>query len=229
MSLELLPRLPAPVVALVLTLACASHDKSTASEKTPPAVRQPTAMVAAPSASSDKQIASRGVASPPSAQQAVKPGHYRVVLADPGYCADLRSQDKGKDDERVQLSDCKEKEIRQSFYFGRPDAEGWYTIHALGSGQGNDAKYVMNPGLGGYSIAANNKALSAPDPLIQDLFRWWVSPNTNGTYSITSKTSLDGESQCWDARDQDLEPAGMIQILKCNDSRNQRWKLEPLD
>jgi hypothetical protein len=149
--------------------------------------------------------------------KALADGHYQIRSATAPLCMDLRSQD----NRRVQITHCKAAELRQSFYLGRRDAHGFYLIHAVGGGQGRDAKYVVD------RSASRGREVWALGLNSRDdaLFRWAVKRNADGTYTVVNRQT----SLCMDARDQDLRPGGVIQTYVCNGSRNQRWFMTRLD
>jgi hypothetical protein len=152
----------------------------------------------------------------PQIQTCVSPaltdGHYIVKsVKNPDLVLDLRTQD-GRS---LQLM-MGNSTVHQLFYFGRRDEVGCYAIHAIGSGQGDKAKYLRP--------AFNNDGVEARAPVLQHPcgpFRWQVVPVADALNVFKIQQKMTGK--CMDVRDQDVRPGGRVQLVGCNDSPNQRW------
>lgn len=141
-------------------------------------------------------------------------GHYFVISANhPGFCLD---KDSGGDD--VHVNFCNHT-VYQIFHFGRRDGNGCFMIHAIGSGQGNDAKYLArNPHLG-----SNPEVVVLP-PVTGLINRWGVFASVNGRFTIQRANDdvLSHAPACLvQTTDSD------VRVLRCNIGWDQIWILQP--
>jgi hypothetical protein len=145
----------------------------------------------------------------------IRDGHYFLISDfDRSLCLD---KDSYSDD--VQTYPCNGS-VYQIFYFGRRDVNGCFSIHAIGSGQGQDAKYLwldqydfpmvsVTSNCGGRSLCQGN--------------RWGVYGSVDGTFTLRNYSFMARDPACLDRRTQN----GRAQVLGCNGVRGQNWVFQP--
>lgn len=151
----------------------------------------------------------------PGSTPPIPDGHYFVIPdSNRQFCLD---KDSGSDED-LKTNFCNGS-IYQIFHFGRRDANGCYMIHAIGSGQGIQARYLtIQPHLYvSFETWRNRQIIVLPPG--QNTDRWGVFPSVNGRFTIHRAA----DNTCLDRRTQ----GGWAQAIDCRGVAAQNWTLQP--